>query len=53
MKTRQFVRMSDGWRMSAAAGDDEREGLASGVAGLGAVDGGLGAALHTELGEQS
>jgi len=28
MKTMQFVRTGDGWRISAAAWDDEREGLA-------------------------
>ena len=28
MKTLQFVRTSAGWRISAAAWDDEREGLA-------------------------
>lgn len=27
MKTIQFIRTSDGWRISAAAWDDEREGL--------------------------
>ncbi|WP_256793029.1 DUF4440 domain-containing protein [Terrabacter sp. Ter38] len=27
MKTIQFVRVADGWRISAAAWDDEREGL--------------------------
>ncbi len=27
MKTLQFVRMPDGWRISAAAWDDERDGL--------------------------
>jgi hypothetical protein len=27
MKTIQFVRTADGWRISAAAWDDERDGL--------------------------
>jgi hypothetical protein len=27
MKTLQFVRMPEGWRISAVAWDDEREGL--------------------------
>jgi hypothetical protein len=30
MKTLQFVRTSDGWRISAAAWDDERDGLTIG-----------------------
>jgi hypothetical protein len=30
MKSLQFVRTSDGWRISAAAWDDERDGLAIG-----------------------
>jgi hypothetical protein len=36
MKTMQFVRTSAGWRVSAAAWDDEREGLAVGSTAEGA-----------------